>query len=298
MGMDDHLLNLNEISYDKVLGKNNPFKNGSKEFDFRGCRFVTPPVVSSLASGIYWLNENFGPPRIILDSSPGCLYLRQSGLISLVSEIAQITNPGLSSNDEDSMRRHEPHGGVFQVLRVDNHTPHSDILATIDCFLGQRFQGSSEDYLRILTVISEISENICQHNPTYYGFIALQYYPNARMLELGVADCGRGIRSSLSENPAYSDDRSDLHSIQTALHHKATRFTVTEDPTRGTGLASLDRISKRFHATIQVRSGTGAIRFTYGETKVGQLGLIERYFYRLPWLPGTHIALKFPLTSA
>ncbi len=56
-------------------------------------------------------------------------------------------------------------------------------------------------------MVGELADNFAQHSHRNLGALALQYYPRLGALRIAVADCGIGIRASLSENPKHSLDQ-------------------------------------------------------------------------------------------
>lgn len=56
---------------------------------------------------------------------------------------------------------------------------------------------------KIANMIAELVDNFAQHARRQFAALALQYYPSLQILRVALADCGVGIRASLSENPQH-----------------------------------------------------------------------------------------------
>lgn len=104
-----------------------------------------------------------------------------------------------------------------------------------------------------LTSLSEVCQNIIEHSETK-GFVGIQKYHFQNMgknvVKIAVMDTGIGFRKSLSGRFSL---KSDLHSIEKALLHGASRY---EDEGRGHGLAAVRRFVNQWNGKLSIRSGT------------------------------------------
>lgn len=62
----------------------------------------------------------------------------------------------------------------------------------------------------------EIIRNVVEHSEADHAFVCAQYWPSRNSVEVGVTDCGRGIREGLSDNGRYEYE-TDREAIQVAL---------------------------------------------------------------------------------
>jgi len=101
--------------------------------------------------------------------------------------------------------------------------------------------------------LSEVCQNIIEHSETK-GFVGIQKYHFQNMgknvVKIAVMDTGIGFRKSLSGRFSL---KSDLHSIEKALLHGASRY---EDEGRGHGLAAVRRFVNQWNGKLSIRSGT------------------------------------------
>jgi anti-sigma regulatory factor (Ser/Thr protein kinase) len=133
--------------------------------------------------------------------------------------------------------------------------------------------------------LSEVCQNIIEHSETK-GFVGIQKYHFQNMgknvVKIAVMDTGIGFRKSLSERFSL---RSDLHSIEEALIHGASRYT---DEGRGHGLAAVRRFVNQWNGKISIRSGTAKFsiipEWAWGKKKE----------YNLTHFPGAQINILLP----
>jgi len=133
--------------------------------------------------------------------------------------------------------------------------------------------------------LSEVCQNIIEHSESK-GFVGIQKYHFQNMgknvVKIAVMDTGIGFRKSLSERFSL---KSDLHSIEEALIHGASRYT---DKGRGHGLAAVRRFVKEWNGKISIRSGTARLsiipEWAWGKEKE----------HNLTHFPGAQINILLP----
>ncbi|MBW1614864.1 MAG: sensor histidine kinase [Deltaproteobacteria bacterium] len=133
--------------------------------------------------------------------------------------------------------------------------------------------------------LSEVCQNIIEHSKTK-GFVGIQKYHfqnlGKNVVKIAVMDTGIGFRKSLSERFSL---KSDLHSIEEALIHGASRYT---DKGRGHGLAAVRRFVNEWNGKISIRSGTAKLsiipEWAWGKEKE----------YNLTHFPGAQINILLP----
>jgi anti-sigma regulatory factor (Ser/Thr protein kinase) len=161
----------------------------------------------------------------------------------------------------------------------------SDLLDRTVGTLRFRLKYRKYDAFDVATAVSEIAQNSFDHNSATYGLIAMQVYGRGskRFLEIGVADYGEGILTTLKRNPKHNLLNSDLEAIR-----EASKLGVSEhdDPTRGTGLYHLLEIAFKHGGSVQIRSGGGKVRYRM-DKRMG-------WTFAVPAVPGVQVALTLP----
>lgn len=133
--------------------------------------------------------------------------------------------------------------------------------------------------------LSEVCQNIIEHSESK-GFVGIQKYHFQSMgksvVKIAVMDAGIGFRKSLSERFSL---KSDLHSIEEALIHGASRYS---DKGRGHGLDAVRRFVKQWNGKISIRSGTAKLsiipEWAWGKEKE----------HNLTHFPGAQINILLP----
>ena len=133
--------------------------------------------------------------------------------------------------------------------------------------------------------LSEVCQNIIEHSETK-GFVGIQKYHfqnlGKNVVKIAVMDTGIGFRKSLSKRFSL---KSDLHSIEEALIHGASRYT---DKGRGHGLAAVRRFVNEWNGKISIRSGTAKLsiipEWVWGKERE----------YNLTHFPGAQINILLP----
>lgn len=131
---------------------------------------------------------------------------------------------------------------------------------------------------------NEIIDNIINHaSITTPAALCAQFREDKSRLEIGIVDCGRGIKTSLDESQTLNDHR---HALTEAL-----KRGVTRDPNvgQGNGLAGSREIILKNHGTLCLWSGDAQ----YSIDKGRDLGTAIR-----SEIKGTAILLSLDITNA
>ena len=67
----------------------------------------------------------------------------------------------------------------------------------------------------VANIACELVDNFARHSRETLAAFHMQYYPYRNEIALGIADCGIGIRNSLSSNPQYAYLASEPHHVAT-----------------------------------------------------------------------------------
>ena len=133
--------------------------------------------------------------------------------------------------------------------------------------------------------LSEVCQNIIEHSETK-GFVGIQKYHFQNMgknvVKIAVMDTGIGFRKSLSERFSL---KSDLHSIERALLHGASRYA---DEGRGHGLAAVRRFVNQWNGRLSIRSGTAKLSI------IPEWAWGKEREYKLTLFPGAQINILLP----
>lgn len=136
-----------------------------------------------------------------------------------------------------------------------------------------------------IVALSEVCQNIVEHSENK-GFVGIQKYHfqnmNKNVVKIAVMDTGIGFMNSLSDRFLL---RNDLHAIEKALLHGASRFT---DEGRGHGLAAVRKFVTQWNGKLSIRSGTAKLSIIPGWAR-GK----EKEFDLAPF-PGAQINILLP----
>jgi anti-sigma regulatory factor (Ser/Thr protein kinase) len=122
--------------------------------------------------------------------------------------------------------------------------------------LAKHLNYSEKAISGFIVALSEVCQNIVEHSENK-GFVGIQKYHfqnlNKNVVKIAVMDTGIGFRNSLSDRFLL---RNDLHAIEKALIHGASRFT---DQGRGHGLAAVRKFVTHWNGKLSIRSGSAKL---------------------------------------
>jgi hypothetical protein len=284
---DDSIRQLGAISFDTLLRRCNPFNGGGTTLDLREVRFISSAALVQLAAVAHGLAKRGEALQLLVEDQSVRTYLARSGFLGAVQDIAVIDPP----YDETMQHRFDHLVGsnplLLEVTKMEGGASLPPLLDRIVALLRTRLRYGMRDAFDIVTVISEVAQNTFDHNTGGTGFIALQMYQRhargrKRFVEIGVADCGDGLLTTLRRNPAYARLPNDVRAIRRATQLGASQ--VANDPTRGTGLHHLLRIARHHRASVQIRSGAGKISYR-GDKQ-------QSWEFTVPPMPGVQIQIS------
>src|SRR3989442_429016 len=167
---------LDAVTFDRLVTQANPFGGTPMPtFDLRGIRLVTPTALVGVASACYALGALGHCPRIIVDDTEVRKYLLRSCFVSVVTDVATF-EPEFPSIAEvyDLYRGTSPL--LIELTKLESETALPDLLNRIVMVLIERLRYQKYDAYDIATAVSEICQNIFDHNADTCGFLAMQGY--------------------------------------------------------------------------------------------------------------------------
>jgi len=134
----------------------------------------------------------------------------------------------------------------------------------------------------VSNAVSELVDNFARHSKETLAAFHMQYYPNKEEFTLAIADCGIGIRRSLSSNPEYSDLANEPHHIAAI---KAFEPGVTCS-TGGMGLTEVRDSIISLNGRLFLSTGDEFIKMDADQIAYGQMAYD---------LTGVQVEVSFPV---
>lgn len=110
----------------------------------------------------------------------------------------------------------------------------------------------------------EILDNVLTHSGKELGIVITHYNPDEHILNMLVADDGRGIHSSLAENDKYAT-LTEPEALKMCIQD-----SVTDGKGMGFGLYSTSLLVRDAGLRFDIRSGSHTLRLQNGETTILQ----------------------------
>jgi len=275
-------LKLDAVTFDTLLERQNPFQSASRTFDLTGVQFIAPSALVQLAAACYCLGRDGRQTTILVDDADVRSYLLRSGFAQVVQTVVrfQPRMAGILTRTYDNVKGSNPL--LIEVTRVQSGAELPDLLDRVVRVLRYRLRYKKNDAFDVAIAVSEICQNTFDHNTHACGFFAMQVYQK-RFLEIGVADYGDGLATTLRRNPNNPPVASDREAIYQATQLGTSEFN---DSTRGTGLYHLLEIAYKHKGSVQIRSGAAAMRFRMDKKQGWNFPVIS--------MPGVQIAFTLP----
>jgi hypothetical protein len=244
---------------------------------------LTPAALVQLASACYALRQAGHHPVLRADDAAVREYLWRCAFLEVVRPVARIEPPVPMAIAPPGESEHRASPLLLDVTRLETSADLPPLLDQILRVLQQRLPYRTDDACDVTTAVSELCQNIFDHNVQTCGFVAMQVTGRAdhRCLEIGVADDGAGLAATLRRNPHHPPLGSDGEAIQLAVQRGASAYA---DPTRGTGLYHLLELVAKQAGAVQIRSGTATVHYDRH----------QRWTGTVPWMAGVHVALTLP----
>jgi len=180
------------------------FKQETDEvvLDFSENRFIEPWALVQYVAHLLWVRNRFQlPVRAKTDAAnPANQYVRSMG-------IDHVLETGESTTEWDESTQNTG----LHVLRT-----HTDVTRFVESAarLGGLLSPETLDALKY--GMAELGRNVVQHAFSPIGGVAMaQFFPDAKAVQISIADRGRGLRVSLARN--YPELCSDLEAAKLAI---------------------------------------------------------------------------------
>lgn len=276
---------LNATTFDDLLNEQDPFGQANPVIDMCWLSFISPTALVQLACMCHLLSSSGKQPTLRFMDRKVLQYLLRSQFVDAVCDVA-VFNPTFRSTEPDRMAtRIGRNPLVLEVTRVQSSDDVQAVVSKILFVLREKLGYADKPALDVAIAVSEIGQNIYQHNPGVPGFVAMQAYKQkrGRLLEIGISDAGVGLVATLNRNEAVQGLITDRGAVRRAIQVGTSEFN---DPSRGRGLPLLIDLVVDQGGTIQLRSGSALGRYNKARRKGRE--------FEVPHLAGVHMSLNLP----
>ena len=271
---------LDSNTFDDLLRNGNPFDDGAPVFDLSGIEFISPAGMAQLAAASAMLSSKGTRPSILIGDPSVRSYLSRAGFAAAVAGAAEIL-PELPDYAFSHLRGSNPL--LLELTKLETASQLPRMLDQVVWVLRHTLKYKKEDAFDVATAVSEVTQNTFDHNSRACGYVAMQVYGRGekRFLEIGIADSGVGLFTTLRRNTKY---QCNITSDEDAIRY-AVKLGVSEhqDPTRGTGLHHLLEITYKHEGAVQIRSGSAKVRYRMDKR--------QGWLFNVSAMPGVQIAL-------
>lgn len=206
--------------------------------------YLQPYALAMLAAwGDYWAAQGV-PIEFENLQSTSLAYAWRMGLFNF-----------LRAPYRESREEHEEAGRFIPLQRIRQSSELATFLTDLAPLLHRPEHTQAVQYC-----LSETIRNVLEHSGGSPAYVCAQYYRDANRVSIGVADCGIGIRKSLSRNYHLT---SDAHAIMEAVKPGVTgapRGMYGTVDNAGAGLFFTKSIAKASHEYFAIISGNAAFR--------------------------------------
>jgi len=229
------------------LARNHYFPHDASGFDISfHPRFVylQPFALSMLAAwGDHWAAKGV-PIRCQGVNAAGIDYAWRMGLFGF-----------LRVEHTPQRAAHEEAGRFIPLRKITTGTDVAAFLADVAPLLHRPEHVQAVQYC-----LSETIRNVLEHAGGAPAFASAQYYPTARRVSIGVADCGIGILRSLATYREFaSDGEAQLAALRPGITGARPGMYGPPD-NAGVGLFFTKSIAKASHEYFAIYSGSAAYR--------------------------------------
>lgn len=214
--------------------------------DLSAMTFVKPTALAVASAAFERMAARGIDVEVVLPDDPDCRrYVQRMDMLPAAWHVA-----------DEGFRRHPP--STF--CPVHRFTDERDYPGARRGLVGaiERMCDLDEPTRDALALcLDELCENVVHHACVSAPAVAVaQAWPARRMLEVAIADLGRGVPASLAANEAYASIPDHVEAVRQAF-----RFGVTATPERnaGMGLAVTQQLMRSNGGVVGIRSGFAAV---------------------------------------
>lgn len=256
------LTKLDSVTFDELLRDQAPFDASTPRIDLRGVAFVTASGLVQLAAVCFRLRACGKRPTILVENEAVRGYLVRAGFVAAIKPLADFIPPFSPSLVKNLQKRRGASDLLIELTSLSSGSELPDILDRIIHVLVSRLSYPRNAAYDVAIAVSEMGQNTFEHcsSQKSTGLLAMQVYNKSakgQFLEIGLADYGDGIMTTLSRNPAIAV-KNDVEAIMAAAKLGVSEYN---DATRGHGLHHLLETAYDHAGTVQIRSGSGKVRF-------------------------------------
>lgn len=266
-----------DINSWEEIGSNNLFNNGQKFkkilFDFSETRYVRPiGLIMAVALMKYSKHSEIAQNY----------YLRESASESVRSYLERMDFYNQFHIEKNTINRRDRSRSLCEISEIKEES--YSITQKLKKIIEAQVKINPELSEVVTYSIGEIIDNIEAHSfSPINGYICAQTYSDN--LEIAIADCGIGIKSSLNSCPAYANIESHEEAIILATGKKVTSKSSRH---AGEGLFFTRRFLDANNGKLFILSGDARVEF-----KSGFNPLVNRVNY---W-QGTIVGMIFDLNT-
>lgn len=189
-----------------------------------------------VANGVLVVTEN--------GQAPGTVYLQRMGLFD---HLPRDVGPA-------AITHHDETGRFVALRKISTQRDLDAFVVDIAPMLHR-----PENIRAVIYCLSELTRNVLEHAGSA-AYACAQHYPAGQRVAVGIADCGIGVRQSLSRAHA---PKSDEEAIVTALKPGVSGTTLTtygSADNAGLGLFYTRAVARASEQYFSIVSGTAAYR--------------------------------------
>ena len=226
--------------------------------DLSPVEFIKPVGVVALLAALERLTKQPDVKEMTLklpEHSDVRAYLRLAGVFDVMRALVSFSDP----QPEDLIPAQSP----VRPMVPCEHFDSEDDIERLANQMQERFQTELAGYGSILEschmVYSELATIVAKHAESAGGYVlAQQYnYRSGPIVEIAVADCGIGIKTSLQKNGKHKQMLSDAEAIELAVKEGVSSL---DDRHRGYGLYYVsDNVKRHNDRSMTIRSGHGTM---------------------------------------
>lgn len=202
-----------------------------------------PVTLAMLAAwGDYWTSRGV-PIHLENLTAKGVAYAQRMGLFR-----------HLSGGPSTTLEEHDESGRFVELQKIHKHSDLTKLVADLGALLRIPSLIELAQY-----ILSEMTSNVLEHAAAD-AFVCAQYYHKVRRVSIAIADCGKGLLSSLRQNYNF---QTDVEAIIGALRPGVSGTTATpygSPDNAGLGLFYARGLAKWTQQYFFLMSGSAAYR--------------------------------------